>query len=108
MYIHVHTSSRSAEFVIKSFQLDLKGRHQFSNYSNYTETWHLKYYHSVQIYPILNTLVKSIVILLKYWAELIDKCVGSRIWVIMKGDKGFSKQSIHQIHVKSYILALAK
>lgn len=21
-------------------------------------------------------------------AELIDKCVGSRIWVIMKGDKG--------------------
>ncbi|GIJ91522.1 RNA-binding protein lsm5 [Aspergillus pseudoviridinutans] len=23
-------------------------------------------------------------------AELIDKCVGSRIWVIMKGDKEFS------------------
>ncbi|EXL95359.1 hypothetical protein FOIG_12265 [Fusarium odoratissimum NRRL 54006] len=22
--------------------------------------------------------------------ELIDKCVGSRIWVIMKGDKEFS------------------
>lgn len=22
--------------------------------------------------------------------ELIDKCVGSRIWVIMKGDKGAS------------------
>jgi len=21
-------------------------------------------------------------------AELIDKCVGSRIWVVMKGDKG--------------------
>lgn len=23
-----------------------------------------------------------------YLVELIDKCVGSRIWVIMKGDKG--------------------
>lgn len=22
--------------------------------------------------------------------ELIDKCVGSRIWVVMKGDKGMS------------------
>ena len=25
-------------------------------------------------------------------AELIDKCVGSRIWVIMKGDKGLGSQ----------------
>jgi hypothetical protein len=25
---------------------------------------------------------------LRIFAELIDKCVGSKIWVIMKGDKG--------------------
>lgn len=25
--------------------------------------------------------------------ELIDKCVGSRIWVIMKGDKGRDARS---------------
>lgn len=30
--------------------------------------------------------------------ELIDKCVGSRIWVIMKGDKGelLRDQTWHQ------------
>lgn len=28
--------------------------------------------------------------------ELIDRCVGSPIWVIMKGDKGLRKLSIKQ------------
>ncbi|EXJ79138.1 hypothetical protein A1O3_08639 [Capronia epimyces CBS 606.96] len=27
---------------------------------------------------------------LTYDAELIDKCVGSRIWIVMKGDKEFA------------------
>lgn len=27
-------------------------------------------------------------------AELIDKCVGSKIWVVMKGDKGTLKHSL--------------
>jgi hypothetical protein len=26
--------------------------------------------------------------------ELIDKCVGSRIWVVMKGDKGQQKFNV--------------
>ena len=30
----------------------------------------------------------STVRILIFETELIDKCVGSRIWVIMKGDKG--------------------
>ena len=25
--------------------------------------------------------------------ELIDRCVGSRIWIVMKGDKGSSRSS---------------
>ena len=33
-------------------------------------------------------MLDSISILLKNSPELIDKCVGSRIWVVMKGDKG--------------------
>ncbi|KAJ0117188.1 hypothetical protein J7T55_003605 [Diaporthe amygdali] len=28
--------------------------------------------------------------MLTWTAELVDKCVGSRIWVIMKGDREFS------------------
>ena len=33
-------------------------------------------------------LCDVLVILLIYLIELIDKCVGSKIWVVMKGDKG--------------------
>jgi hypothetical protein len=28
--------------------------------------------------------------------ELIDKCVGSKIWVVMKGDKGMLGRSLLQ------------
>lgn len=31
----------------------------------------------------------------RFVTELIDKCVGSRIWIVMKGDKGqFSSRTI--------------
>lgn len=33
-------------------------------------------------------LCDVLIILLIYLIELIDKCVGSKIWVVMKGDKG--------------------
>lgn len=32
--------------------------------------------------------------------ELIDKCVGSRIWVIMKGDKGTAPQSVTLVWIQ--------
>ncbi|TPX34901.1 hypothetical protein SmJEL517_g02567 [Synchytrium microbalum] len=35
--------------------------------------------------PTTNTVVPQLLPL-----ELIDKCIGSRIWVIMKGDKEFA------------------
>ena len=41
---------------------------------------------SLQIQP-LGTSSKSHQ---AYLAELVDRCVGSRIWVVMKGDKEFS------------------
>ena len=31
----------------------------------------------------------------KHFTELIDKCVGSRIWVVMKGDKGSALRYMH-------------
>lgn len=37
-------------------------------------------------------------------SELIDKCVGSRIWVIMKGDKGMdgpvTEHPVHRTHAR--------
>lgn len=48
-----------------------------------TEKWRLSYCLSVgPIHPL--PLLASRLTL----TELIDKCVGSRIWIVMKGDKG--------------------
>jgi hypothetical protein len=54
----------------------------------------------VAVRPLNNTMASQLlplgpfglcdvlIILLIYSIELIDKCVGSKIWVVMKGDKG--------------------
>ncbi len=36
--------------------------------------------------------------------ELIDKCVGSKIWVIMKGDKSKAKGSLWELLEESSLL----
>jgi hypothetical protein len=34
------------------------------------------------------TLLARFIVINRILLELIDKCVGSKIWVVMKGDKG--------------------
>ena len=55
-----------------------------------------------QLLPLGMSVITSIYLTRRseikdFRAELIDKCVGSRIWVVMKGDKGKepSKTSLH-------------
>jgi len=37
--------------------------------------------------------------------ELIDRCIGSRIWVIMKGDKGMSRCLVKRWHISLTLMA---
>lgn len=45
-----------------------------------------------------------------YWEiiELIDKCVGSRIWVVMKGDKGDKPVRVSTIHITNFMLRIQR
>lgn len=49
--------------------------------------WHPNYYLSA-CHPLIDCFISSDANSIPPPIELIDKCVGSRIWVVMKGDKG--------------------
>jgi hypothetical protein len=54
-----------------------------------TSIWRHNFFPSVCLpYPSLQLAP------LNFGIELIDKCVGSKIWVVMKGDKGMSSRAL--------------